>query len=100
MCHRPTPDLTSDIHRLPEYALVGSGRVLTTWTQGDPNVWPITDHFPAGYNPIGDERWLPIVEEAPGYDPDLHWKKVPPVLKIEGDCVVRHFDIVLKMEHA
>jgi hypothetical protein len=78
-----------------EYALVAGDRVLTRWI-GDPGVWPIADHCPAGYVPTGAERWLPIEEECLGYDPKQHWKKTPPTVRLEADRVVRVFDLIPK----
>lgn len=80
--------------RQSEHALVSGARVLTVW-QGEPPE-PMADHFPAGHVAAGDEHWLPIEDEAPGYDPQQHWKKVPPSLRIESARVVRVFEIIPK----
>ena len=88
----------TDLRTLPEredeYALVAGSRILTV-ALGNRR-FPMPDYFPAGYVATGDERWLPVEEEAPGYDPKQHWKAVPPILRIEADRVVRVFGIIPK----
>lgn len=78
------------------YALVSNGRVLTVVSYSAKPDLSDANHWPAGYVPADGDAWLPIVHvDSEPFDGALHWR-LPHLVRIEADRVVREFPVIPK----